>query len=257
MSALGSLLEVMHTAHGRPSNLHVEVRHWSDHDRWRQSAERWASIGAGGSRSVLFAGGAPAPRFSEETYRVWRRLPGPQWRVERTGIRDFTTILDGERWWSTDGRGGFVTNVRQDGSLDARVGGGSPDRLVEVMFDPSFIPAVAVLTVAGEMRLAGRLGITAVARPRRDRDFRGLDLPFADEFRVVVDAEFGMLLRHEAVLDGRPFLVSEATVMSFDPLSDDVFRGPAEARYLPVPDLGPPSARWLDRLSEESSQPGC
>jgi hypothetical protein len=200
--------------------------------------------------TTAFASGrdAPAPRFREDVYRVWRRLPGPQWRVELAGLRHMTTILDGRRWWSTDGRGGFMTNVRRDGTLDDRVGGILPDRLVEIMFDSSFIPAIAVLTVTGETRLAARQAISAVAKPRMDRDFRGLDWPFAGEFRLVVDVEYGMLLRHEAVLDGRPFIVSEITSISFQPLPDHMFVGPPDAR---LPLLQPDYEESRDRLSRD------
>jgi hypothetical protein len=258
MTALGDVLELIHLAHSRPDDLQVIIRHWADGELWRHSAERWAAIRPGGSRTVFgMANGATVSRFSDDTYRVWRRLPGPLWRVEVSGSHDSTTILDSRRWWSSGFGGGFVTNIRPDGSVDDRVGGSLPERLVEIMFDPSFIPAIAVLAVTGETRLAGRRAITAVAQLRMDRDFRGLDWPYADEIRLVVDAEFGLLLRHEAMLEGAPFIISETTAMSFDPLSDDLFRGPAEARYLPLPDLRPPGARWLDRLQDESSQPGC
>ena len=161
------------------------------------------------------ASASSVSRFSEDTCSVWRRLPGPLWRVEVKGRHDSITILNGGRWWGSGFRGGFHRNVRPDGSVDDRVGGQSPDRQLEIMFDPSFIPAVAVMTVTGQTRLAGRLAITAVAVPRMDRDFMGLDWPYADEFRLVVDAELGMLLRHEAALDGQPFIVSEVTAMSF------------------------------------------
>jgi hypothetical protein len=218
MTALGDVLELIHLAHSRPDDLQVTIRHWADGELWRHSAERWAAIRPGGSRTVFgVASGATVSRFSDDTYRVWRRLPGPLWRVEVSGSHDSTTILNGRRWWGSSFGGGFVTNVRPDGSVDDRVGGQLPNRLLEIMFDPAFIAAIAVITVTGPTRFAGRAALGAIARPRRGRDFVGLDWPYADEFRLVVDAEFGMLLRHEAVLDRQPFIMSEVTDVSFGP----------------------------------------
>jgi hypothetical protein len=146
MTALGDVLELIHLAHSRPDDLQVTIRHWADGELWRHSAERWAAIRPGGSRTVFgVASGATVSRFSDDTYRVWRRLPGPLWRVEVSGSHDSTTIIDGRRWWSSGFGGGFVTNVRPDGSVDDRVGGRLPDRLVEIMFDPAFIGAIAGL----------------------------------------------------------------------------------------------------------------
>jgi hypothetical protein len=47
----------------------------------------------------------------------------------------------------------------------------------------------------------------------------------ADRYRFNIDAEAGVILRSEAILDGRPFRILEVTELEIDPtFGEEIFR---------------------------------
>lgn len=264
MSDLGDLLELIHTAHRRARTVRAVLVQRSDGDLRLQSARRWQEINPRNAVSVITATDRSAgatPRIEEKTYRVWRDSAGDAWRVEVHGRPGGTTILNGPRWWHSQtlrdrtgpgwaafayDAGDFITNVLPDGTLDSRIGGSVPDRLIELMLDPASLPASLVLQPMGRSEQAGRPAVDALARWRKGIELLSIDWPYADELRLSVDAEYGVLLRLEFVLEGQTFIELRIDEIAFDELLPaSLFEGPpATPGQGRLPDLpGPGRAR--------------
>ncbi len=56
----------------------------------------------------------------------------------------------------------------------------------------------------------------ATARWRHGIDLVHIDWPYADELRLAIDAEYGVLLKFETVLDGAPFIRWQAGEIAFN-----------------------------------------
>jgi hypothetical protein len=248
MSGLGDILELMHSAHGRSKSVRAVYSEWTDQDRWAEAARRWAELHSSGSVHILGSdrvGGGPA--VDEHMHRVWW-TPGPRWRVESQPGHDRDadiTILDGPLWWtlaeprSTGSRdlpgwapfaytaGEYITNVAPDGNVDLRIAGSVPHRFIELMLDPASLLSSTVFEVSGSSEHQGRPAMGAVARWRRGIDLLYIDWPYADEMRLSVDVEYGVLLRLEFFLDSEPFLRIEAREIAFNEmLPASLFEGP-------------------------------
>ena len=234
MSDLGDLLELMYAAHSRATSVRAVLTEWSDTDLWRESARRWAETGPRRSRALLVAESRGVDTGSTErhTHRVWRRYPGPSWRVESDRAPyPHVTIMNGRHWWGSDGRGGTLTNVRADGSMVENMGGSLPSRFIELIFDPASLLSSTSIDVGEETIVAGRKAREAVARWRPGIDLVQIDWPYADAIKLAVDAELGVLLLFEALLDQRPFLRWQAEEIVFgEDLNDGLFAGPPGAR---------------------------
>jgi hypothetical protein len=200
--------------------------------------------------------------MSEEVFRVWHRQPGRFWRVEEQAKdRARITILSGERWWSNAFDDGWWTNVRPDGSFADNVGGDLPRAGIQTLFDPSTIPAITSLEVVGRSTGAGRAALSARASVRVDalrvHDTFALGWPYAEELRLLVDEETGMLIREEFMLDSRPFLIWEVQdVRLGDQLDDSLFAGPTDARLPRMPDPSSLPREMRDRVRGQGSRDG-
>jgi hypothetical protein len=244
MSGLGDLLELMQTAHMRAGTVRAVLHKWSDQGLWLESARRWRELSPGTSQTSHTVG-VPGPAILEESYRVWRDSHRDAWRVDREGSGETTTILDGRRWWmlaetavaaSPDQpgwapfayrAGDYITNIGPDAEVDQGIGGGLPDRFIELMLDPASLLSSSVLRPTSRGERAGRPTIEAVAQWRTGIDLLYIDWPYADQIRLSVDVEYGALLRLAFLLDSEPFLRIEAKEIAFNEvLPGSLFQGP-------------------------------
>jgi hypothetical protein len=254
MSDLGDLLELMFTAHSRVTSVRATLHEWADTALWQESSRRWAEQGTPGSRAVMALEGedSAAPQTQEHRHRVWHEASGPRWRVEYDGTwGEMLVVLDGAHWWGSDGRGGYVTNIGPDGNIAGEVGGRLPTRFIGLIFDPASLLASTTLEPGGRTEIAGRPAIEATAHWRRGIDLGHIDWPYADELRIAIDPEFGLMLKFEAVLDGEPFIRWVAEQIAFnEALPDEVF-APLPEAHLPEMPRNAPTPEELKRLLDE------
>jgi hypothetical protein len=87
------------------------------------------------------------------------------------------------------------------------------------------------LEVGDKLAFAGRHALAATARWRTGVDYAAIDWPYADATELLVDAQYGVLLRMEFLLDGRPFLRWTVDDVAFnEPMDDSLFVAPAGAQ---------------------------
>ncbi|HET6952134.1 MAG TPA: hypothetical protein VFI47_17265, partial [Acidimicrobiales bacterium] len=197
--------------------LRGEVRRWQDVEAVSRAMRRWNE-----SRHAVYprgvqAGETPRPGVHELWTRVWYAAPD-RWREEEGGV--LRLGRDDRRW---DGDASAVTERRTPAA-------GVGHALEPLLFPGALLGAFRFVDVTGTTAL-GRACLRARtvrrrghgARHRAAGPVRGLL-----DHRVTVDAEHGILLRDEALLDGEPVDVTELTALVVDePLGDDTFRLPA------------------------------
>jgi outer membrane lipoprotein-sorting protein len=242
---LPEVLTLLHTSRQRWRTLRAEGEEWRDE---RRSHEVFARLRRPGS--VVAMRGSPGPAERDPRWRFWIRQPD-QARVEYGGAHQtrFSQITDGHRRWFSLPDGRAMVEERQEGP---RLQLGPVDVLVET----AAVPAALVLDVSGRNRLLGRETLSVRGRAQ-DVDVRPGPGPFhpflrvADEVRLEVDRERGIILRLEALLDGSPFHRLEMTEVAFDEtLPEDVFVFPADETVIeyrpgdrrrePPPQMRPP-----------------
>ena len=226
---LPEVLALLHTSGRRWRTLRAEGEEWRDE---RVSHLAFARLRRPGR--VFTVRGSPGPADRDPRWRLWIRRPSHA-RVEFGGAHQarFVQIQDGVRRWISAPHGPARVDERP-GHADLQLGP------LDVLVDTPALPAVLDLDVAGRSRILGRDTFTVRGRSR-DGDVRpgpGPSPPFlrvADEVRMDVDAERGVVLRLEAVLEGQPFHRLEMTEVAFDEeLDDDVFVFPAEEAPVPL-----------------------
>jgi outer membrane lipoprotein-sorting protein len=119
------------------------------------------------------------------------------------------------------------------------------------LFSPSELLTDYTLEVRGPVTACDRDAIAVQATPRADIGTGpGLRSSLADQLEVIVDAELGILLRHEAMFDGQRLSLTELTAVVVDPpeaADPSRFAPPAGSRISQDPE---------DRLRETFSGPG-
>ncbi|MGH2988999.1 MAG: hypothetical protein ACRDMY_03885 [Gaiellaceae bacterium] len=232
MSDLGDLLELLHSARGRyrtvrgvlrqRSNLHDSER---AHERWEEAMHE-AGKSVGTSYAMLvFEDGTPSRSEGrhELVVRFWSEPPA-RMREETTGVapqdHEHVLVRDGGRWWSYSPHWGAVSNVAAGAEAEEVTAGGG--ELWPALLDPSGWIPVFDFEVEGEVELMGRsaVRVQAIGRGASCSD----DLPFvrtqlplgADEYRLDVDRERGVVLRAAALLDGEEFWISAFEELVFD-----------------------------------------
>jgi hypothetical protein len=221
MSDLEDVLELMRTSTGRWASLRIdgfEWRHlktfhlaWEHHVtelRKRRSVTVMSAV-----RSERVEGGEP-PEESLERWRVWLAKPDKRRVQFQVGDEVVAAVFLGDWWWSWSPSRGFMTN------------GGAPNHShgfgpAEGLIDHSGQIASLDLRVNGRSTFLSRPVFRVTVVPRLDEHGvfdRTLHMlgTGADEYRLVVDREIGVLLRCEARYGGNAFRVIEADEVGVD-----------------------------------------
>lgn len=155
--------------------------------------------------------------------------PGRRYREQGEG---YLSGCDGERAWRAE---------QDDGGWSVEAAGGPEPPPATMLLRPSWLLTGFTLEPGGPASVSGRDALRVVATPRiRDRSVTGCR-PL-DRVEVAVDAELGIMLRCEEILDGRPLRVTELAFIRVDParvIYNAPFRPPGG--WDSVDDSGPPS----------------
>ena len=131
--------------------------------------------------------------------------PGGRCRYQRDG---FASGCDGDRSWQ---------EFEVQGRLVEMTGGPRPP--LATLLRPSWLLNGYNLEIGGSAATVGREGLRVVATPRRSiRDAAARWRRPVDRVEVIVDAELGILLRHEEIFQGKPLSLTELVSVSFNPV---------------------------------------
>lgn len=227
MTELAELLELLHGAGTRWQRVRLVMRRWGDSERsgvaLNRHADRRATVGQ--SRGTLFAIGSTrqGPSTWETETRAWVDRPADRTHVETSGDHgDRLTIRAGRLWWAYTPQSGSISN-----ETEPEVGGGNGGDF-DWMLKPACLLPSLDFTPAGLTEVAGRHAVNSVAVPRPPDPRGGFEAHFAhgaDDVRLAVDVERGVILRAEARIDSEPFALFEITEIAFDEdFPDDLFR---------------------------------
>ncbi len=244
MSELGDVLELMHTSEQRWWSLRAAGREWRHADL---NLEAFMSMVERRRRgSVATFGGSSGeveePEESESTWRLWMEGSHRVRAEFAVGQGEIVTVVvDGSTWWSWSPSTGALTN---EGSENAETGLGPGTALVH----PAMILPAIDLEIRGRTTKLDRWVYEVLALPSEGEEeeenaglLHGIGLG-AEEYSLLVDGERGVLLRTEARLHGRPFLILEMDQMSFDEeLAADTFA------------LEPPSGQEFEAIPRSRS----
>jgi hypothetical protein len=131
--------------------------------------------------------------------------PGGRCRYQGDG---FASGCDGDRSWQ---------EFEEEGRLVEMTGGPRPP--LATLLRPSWLLNGYTLEIGGSATTLGREGLRVVATPRRSiRDAATRWGRPVDRVEVIVDAELGILLRHEEIFQGKPLSLTELVSVSFNPV---------------------------------------
>jgi hypothetical protein len=237
MSLLGDALEAMHTARLRSRSVRATLTFRSNSRLWKKSVDRWESMHPSDS-SVVFASRQddapdqpPPAEVKVSTHEVWRQYSGDLWRVESSGYYStpgtHTVIVNGKQYWMGHSDGGFILQEADSYSVDG---------MVKQMVDATSFIGLLTLAASGEESRIGRHAYLLRGPVHPDANLPHEDWLYADEYRLTVDAERGVLLRFEALLDGETFIDNAVDEIAFDEALDQrLFAEPANARRPEIP----------------------
>jgi len=218
MGDLGEVLELMHTSSERWSTLRLAGHEWRHRETfsraWEHHFDELRKSGTTTLRSVAFrkvVGEEPSVE-SREDWRVWLAKPDKRRAEFQVGDEVVTAVFHGSSWWSWSPSRGFITN---DGEPNHSHGFGPGEALI----DPATHLASLQLQMSQRTTFLTRPAYVVTALPRHIGR-HGFDATFhmlgtgADLYKLVVDAEVGVLLRVEAEFQGDPFRVIEVDEIS-------------------------------------------
>ena len=243
MSDGPDLISLLYRADWTRLSLAAEVSASWDRDLHRSRFEPgapWGGPGApwggpdapwGGPRGETWEEGTPprrffgAPRRPPWAGREWEMAtdllgteadlsallvaPGRRYRQQGVG---YLTGCDGSRsWHAAEGDGGWTVEAT-----------GGPEPPVASLLRPSWLLTGFTLEPGEPVTASGRQALRLAATPGHGIRGRTSAGPRAlDRVEVVVDAELGILLRHEGILDGRTLSVTELTDVRVSPAPGD------------------------------------
>jgi outer membrane lipoprotein-sorting protein len=218
VSELGEVLELMHTSEQRWCSVRASGREWRhaalNLEAFMSMVERRrpGSVAVFGSS----AGEVEEPEESDSTWRLWmegRHRVRAEFAVGQGEM--VTAVVDGSTWWSWSPSTGALTN---EGSENAETGLGPGTALVH----PAVILPAIDLEIRGRTTKLDRSVYEVLATPsEEDEEAENSGLLHgigsgAEDYSLLVDGERGVLLRTEARLHGRPFLILDIDDVAFD-----------------------------------------
>src|SRR5262249_13164316 len=116
---------------------------------------------------------------------------------------------DGNRSWHA---------VKEDDDWSVVAAGGPEPPPMASLLQPSWLLTGFTLAAGGALAGSGPGALRVTAAPGLDRpDEAGAGRRRVDRVEIIVDAELGILLRHEEIGDGSPLRVTELTDVRIDP----------------------------------------
>lgn len=216
MSEIGDLLELLHTSDRRWRTIRMIGRERRREGLLLEAFHRAFDQSRGTVETPLL-GSVPE---SDVRVERWALSVARDRKVRAefsVGDETLVAVMDGERWWHWSPSSGGQTNEADPG--DGGTHGTGPGA---ALLETAVILPTLSFEITGLAEIAGRsvVAVTAVPEPSaRDRfvptGLHGIGSG-ADEYRFLVDAERGVLLRSEAHLGGAPFRVLEADEVAFD-----------------------------------------
>jgi outer membrane lipoprotein-sorting protein len=213
MSDLGDVLELMQTSWQRWSTLRLADHEWRNSEAfnraWEHHFDELRKTGTATLHSVAFhkVDGGDPPGENREYWRVWLAKPGKRRAEFQVGDEVVTAVFHGSSWWSWSPSRGFITN---DGAPNDSHGFGPGEALI----DPATHLASLELQKNERTTFLTRPAHVVTALPRQASQ-PGFNSTFhmlgtgADLYKLVVDAEVGVLLRVQAEFQGDAFRAIE------------------------------------------------
>jgi hypothetical protein len=247
MTDAPDLVVLLYRADWTRLSLAAEVSHTIDHDLdalrsgTGASGAAWLWGPPHGPRPVAGSGRRARPTGNEwetatdlqgtETSRSTLLIaPGGRCRYQGHG---FASGCDGDRSWQ---------EFEEEGRLVEMAGGPRPP--LARLLRPSWLLNGYTLEILGSATTLGRAGLRVVAAPRRSlRDAVTRWYQPVDRVEVIVDAELGILLRHEEIFQGKPLSLTELVSVSFNPVeaADDAQFQPPSGWEAAEKNAEPPS----------------
>ncbi len=225
------VLELMHTSLARWNTAAAEGTEWRSTTLLTEAFTRSIQRDAVPVTDPSPQPDDPLRDEQEEAWRLFIRRPETYRAEFDVGDERVEAVVKGRWWWSWSPSGGARTN---DGRENYHHGLG----VGEVLFRPADILAALHFDNPGTAQeIAGRPSFDVRAVPVEVNERTPYDGEAdyvksrlhgigagADEYRLCVDAETGILLRAQALLKGRPFRLLTITSLSLDRrLDDEIF----------------------------------
>ena len=245
---LKDLVELLYTAHRRYSSIQVRWTYRYSPAVMQVAQERWQEMMGGGSAVAFLvspsgsnnentSSGILQKQMDEVRRQVWWQKPSC-WREERTWERasDNGYISCDGQWWlfSKNHVTTNATDIDTERWLQAGIhvqksqgtNGMSDPTFSVPLLDPSFLLATHELEPVSETVHAGRpaIEVRGTWQKRIETLHEGFFWATADEYRLLVDKEYGILLRYAAVIDGEEYAVSSVEEVIYDqPIPPETF----------------------------------
>jgi hypothetical protein len=229
MNEIERVTALMSTSSQRWESLRLEGHEWRALDVFRRAWDHHFAESAMGSplpRSIDLATSASRHRASETTekWRIWLWKPDRVRTEFQVGDDIVKAVMLGDHWWSWSARG-FRTN---QGDPSSRHGVGPAEGLINTAHHVASLE----LQPRGRVTFRSRSAVVVIALPRHDHK-RGSDLTYhllgtgAETYKLLVDAEIGIILRSEAEFQGQAFRVIEVDEVGVnEPLDEAIFAAP-------------------------------
>ena len=228
MSDLGDVLELLHTSAERWDSLRLQGHEWRHIATLNRAFEHeMGQTGGGPISSIQFRTNDVEADESNEEWRLWVAKPNKTRTQFQVGSETVTAVFAGNNWWSWT-TSGYRTN---NGDVNTSHGLGP----AEGLFNPATHVGWLQLRVDDRATFLSRPAYLVSAIPRvADRHgfnpaphMLGLG---ADSYKLVVDAELGILLRCQAEFEGAAFRVIEVDELAANEQLGESLFDPAALR---------------------------
>lgn len=216
----------------------VSVEAWN---RWSDGRPR-GSVVALHPQGELAKGDESNGQLHERA-RLWMQKPW-LWRLEtQTGPNQWrVVVIDGPTWWYWDG--GIDASTNAASAVPGTRAGVGLSQSLHAMLRPAEIAKALRLVSPQRVTHAGRDALRVRGVPRDPQT--PVIWPGADEYRLIVDVERGVLLHLGAAVNGRTIAIDEFEEILFDrPLPAGTFALDAPPEVTIRPDVAPSSRRTI------------